>query len=98
MNDYIPLNKLSNIFNNYCIILIFTSELIMDDNTLRQYVDEIFLVYDKDRSNTLEVQELAGFFNDVFAKMGDPRRINQQQAMQALASIDRNQDGRATKM
>lgn len=70
----------------------------MDDNQLRQYVDEIFMIYDRDRSNSLEVHELAGFFNDVFAKMGDPRRINQQQAMAALASIDRNQDGRANKM
>ena len=56
------------------------------------------MIYDRDHSNTLDPNELAGFFNDVFAKMGDPRRINQHQAMQALASIDRNSDGRANKM
>lgn len=70
----------------------------MNDNLLRQYVDEVFNVYDRDRSGTLNAQELSGFFNDVFAKMGDPRRLNQQQAFAALSAIDRNSDGRASKM
>lgn len=29
--------------------------------------------------------------------MGDPRRINQQQAYQSLMVIDKNNDGRASK-
>ena len=68
------------------------------DNVLRQYIDQIFDRYDRDRSGTLESFELANFFNDVFAMMGDPRRINQQQATQALMAIDQNNDGRANKM
>ena len=28
----------------------------MNDNILRQYVDEIFMVYDRDRSGTLEAR------------------------------------------
>lgn len=60
----------------------------ISDSTLRNYIDQIFNKYDSDRSNTLEVPELANFFNDVFALMGDPRRINQQQAYQALMVID----------
>ena len=63
------------------------------DNVLRQYIDQIFVKYDRDRSMTLEVYELANFFNDVFAMMGDPRRINQGQAYQALMMIDQNNDG-----
>jgi hypothetical protein len=47
----------------------------MDDGMLRLYVDEIFEVYDKDRSNTLDARELAGFFNDMFMRMNDPRRF-----------------------
>lgn len=35
----------------------------IDDNILRMYIDEVFMVYDKDRSNTLDPRELAGFFN-----------------------------------
>lgn len=29
--------------------------------------------------------------------MGDPRRVNQQQAYQSLMAIDQNRDGRASK-
>lgn len=67
------------------------------DNVLRNYIDQIFTKYDRDRSLTLEVNELANFFNDVFMMMGDPRRINQQQAYQSLMMIDKNNDGRASK-
>lgn len=67
------------------------------DNVLRNYIDQIFSKYDRDRSMTLEVNELASFFNDVFMMMGDPRRINQQQAYQSLMAIDKNNDGRASK-
>ena len=70
----------------------------MDDSILKAYVDEIFMVYDKDRSGTLDARELASFFNDIFAMMNDPRRLNQQQAMETLRSIDQNSDGRASKM
>ncbi len=68
------------------------------DQQLRNYIDQIFLRYDRDNSGTLEPNELGGFFNDIFAMMGDPRRVNQLQAMQALQSIDKNCDGRASKM
>lgn len=68
------------------------------DNVLRQYIDQIFMKYDRDRSMSLDVGELAYFFNDIFALMGDPRRVTQQQAYQALMMIDSNNDGRASKM
>jgi hypothetical protein len=35
----------------------------MDDNTLRGYIDQVFMKYDHDRSGTLEAAELANFFN-----------------------------------
>jgi Ca2+-binding EF-hand superfamily protein len=54
------------------------------DNMLRQYIDQIFNKYDRDRSGTIETIELENFFNDVFASVGDSRRINQQQAFQVL--------------
>ena len=62
--------------------------MIVPDQVLKQYIDKIFINYDRDRSNTLEVNELASFFNDVFMMMGDPRRVNQSQAYQALMMID----------
>lgn len=69
----------------------------ISDSALKQYIDQIFQKYDRDRSGTLDAQELALFFNDIFAMMGDPRRINQAQAYQALVTIDQNNDGKASK-
>jgi Ca2+-binding EF-hand superfamily protein len=70
----------------------------MDDNLLRGYVDQVFMKFDSNRSGTLEAHELAGFFNEVFAMMGDPRRLDQMSAMNALRAIDQNCDGRASKI
>ena len=61
-------------------------------------MDEIFVVYDKDRSQSLDLNEITLFLNDIFSKMNDPRRFNQQQALQTLKSIDVNNDGKASKM
>ena len=71
---------------------------MIDDNTLRGYIDTVFARYDRDRSGTLDPQELAGFFNDLFQMTGNPTRINQMQAMQAIRMIDSNSDGRANKI
>jgi len=70
----------------------------ISDQQLRLYIDEVFLVFDRDRSGTLDSIELGNFFNQVFARLGWPMHINQQQAFQAMQAIDRNGDGRANKM
>jgi Ca2+-binding EF-hand superfamily protein len=70
----------------------------IQDNVLQNYIDTIFNKFDRDRSGTLDPNELASFFNDVFAMMGNPTRINDQQARQALMSIDKDFDGKASKM
>lgn len=55
------------------------------------------MTYDKDRSNSLEPNELANFFNDVFEKMHNPDRFTISQAMSAMRMVDANFDGRASK-
>ena len=70
----------------------------VSDSQLQSYIDQIFSKYDRDNSGTLDAHELSQFFNDIFVMMGDPRRINQNQAMQALTAIDKNNDGKASKM
>ena len=37
------------------------------------------------------------FFNDLFVLMGNPRRVNQYEAQQAIVEIDKNSDGQADK-
>lgn len=68
------------------------------DHVLQNYIDQIFNKFDRDRSGTLDASELANFFNDVFQLMGDPTRINEFQARQAMQAIDQNSDGKASKM
>ncbi len=71
---------------------------MVDDNTLRMYIDQVFAEFDRDRSGTLELQELAAFFSKVFAMMGYNRQITYQEAIFTMQSIDRTGDGRANKM
>ena len=70
----------------------------VDDNTLRMYIDQVFAEFDRDRSGTLELQELAAFFSKVFGMMGCPRQVSYQEAIATMQSIDRSGDGRANKM
>jgi Ca2+-binding EF-hand superfamily protein len=65
---------------------------------LQQFIDGTFVKYDKDRSGTLDSNELASFFNDVFAAMGAPTRVTPAEASQAMAAIDKDRDGKAGKL
>jgi hypothetical protein len=47
---------------------------------------------------SLDINELANFYNDLFARMNDPRRLTQQQAYDVFRSIDTNFDGRIDKL
>ena len=69
----------------------------MNDDLLRQYVDGIFERYDLDRSNTLTVDELVVFFNDLLDSRGANQRMTLQQVQQSLRAMDANNDGQITK-
>ena len=69
----------------------------MNDATLISYIDEVFNIYDFNRSGTLEVQEMHLFFNDLFQRIGDPRRYNSQEIYQIFAEADLNRDGRVDR-
>ena len=49
----------------------------ISDDQLRGYIDSVFRDFDRDNSGSLDVNELANFFNAVFMKMGDPTRVSQ---------------------
>ena len=66
----------------------------MNDQVLMKYISEVFGYYDVDRSGFLTVNQLANFYNDLFARVGDPRRLTQQQAYDAFRAIDANVDGK----
>lgn len=54
----------------------------------------MFAYYDRDRTGFLDLNELANFYNDLFTRMNDPRRLTQQQAYDTFRAIDSNFDGR----
>ncbi len=64
----------------------------MDDFTLRSYIDELFYVYDSNRTGRLEPAELSYFFNDLFQRIGDPRRLSYPELMRVFQEADTNQD------
>ena len=70
---------------------------MITEQELQQFIEQVFNRYDRDRTGTLDSNELAAFFNDVFAQMGQSTRLNNQQALDALRVIDTNSDGRASK-
>lgn len=68
------------------------------DNKLVNYVDQVFMRYDTDRSGFLSLNEIAGFFNECLANSGSSRRVTQSEAIQYMQNIDKNMDGRVTKL
>jgi Ca2+-binding EF-hand superfamily protein len=70
----------------------------LSDQQLIQYIDQVFQRYDRDCSGGLDAAELANFFADLYRMMGFNVQISYQQASQALAQIDKNFDGRASKI
>lgn len=69
----------------------------MDDDILRMYIDEVFQVYDYDRSGTLEFKEVHNFFNQLYASLNEPRRFNEAEMRQLFTTIDIQNDGKITK-
>ena len=70
---------------------------MIGDSELRQFIQQVFQKYDRDRSGSLDPNELTSFFNDVFSQMGNPTRFNMQQAQAAMTAIDKNNDGKASQ-
>lgn len=56
----------------------------MNDQDIRGLVASLFLKYDWDRSNTLEPNEITGFFNDIFKLMGDPNPVAYEEINSAM--------------
>ena len=67
------------------------------EQQLQQFVGAVFDKFDNDKSGQLDTKELANFFNEMYMSMKLPNRLNQQEAMQAMKAIDKNNDGKANK-
>lgn len=44
--------------------------LEMTDNDLKQYIDQVFVKYDRERDGTLKTLEIADYLNELFRVLG----------------------------
>ena len=61
----------------------------LDDGVLRMFIDEVFDMYDSDRSGTLDVKELHTFFNQLYIQLNEPRRFTAVEMGQFMKTFDR---------
>ena len=65
------------------------------ESIIKKAVDDIFLIYDYDQSNYLELEEAKTFFGDFFERMGEKIPHNAFEII--LYSIDKNGGGKLSK-
>ncbi len=70
---------------------------MIPDTVLRKAIDVIYMKYDRDRSNTLDQNELVGCFNELLGMVGVPQMANSFIMKQVLKKMDRDRDGRISK-
>lgn len=61
------------------------------------YVNRTFAMYDRDHSNTLDMNEFIAYMNDWYHNMGYNAYISPQEAQNLMMQIDKNYDGHITR-
>lgn len=69
----------------------------INDMQLRQYIDQVFMRYDFNRTGTLNLQELHMFLNELFGMCGIPHNVSYGECYNALMAMDANRDGQVNK-
>lgn len=67
------------------------------DTVLRKAIDIIYMNYDRDRSNTLDKNELVGCFNQLLKMTGSNSMVNGFIVGQILKRMDKDGDGKISK-
>ena len=67
------------------------------DEDLRKAVNAVFDAYDKDKSGTLEANEITLLINDALKHMGQNRSVTQKEVEQFIQAVDKNSDGKVAK-
>ena len=67
------------------------------EQQLKQAVDAVFQVYDKDNSGTLDKAEVGNLINDALKHMGQNRTVSPAEVEQFVNAVDVNKDGKIEK-
>lgn len=68
------------------------------DDDLRNAVNAVFQSYDKDRSGTLEINEVKILINDALKHMGQKKQVTESEVEQFVKCVDKNSDGKVSKV
>lgn len=69
----------------------------LQDQMIMNYIETVFNKYDTDRTGTLDVREMTLFFNELFRSLNINTVVTEEQALEAIKSIDDNSDGQVNK-
>jgi Ca2+-binding EF-hand superfamily protein len=67
------------------------------DAVVKKAIDFIYMKYDRDRSNTLDTNELVGCFNELLGMVGIPTMANSFVMKMILKKMDKDGDGKISK-
>lgn len=67
------------------------------DDDLRNAVNAVFDAYDKDKSGTLEANEITLLINDALKHMNQNRQVTPEEVNQFISAVDKNNDGKVAK-
>ena len=67
------------------------------DKQLREAIDSVFQIYDKDRSNSLEFYEVKDIITDTFRSSNNNRHITDEDVKRFVGEVDQNSDGKITR-
>ena len=71
--------------------------IVMTDQQIKQYVDNVFDKYDKDKSYTLDIKELSEFLNDLVLARGGITLVSLEQAKNSMRVLNAKGDDAMTK-
>lgn len=66
--------------------MMFQSPAIKDE-ILKSYIEQIFTRYDSNTTGTLNPNETASFFNDLFRSLNIPLALTAQQSLEAIKAV-----------
>ena len=67
------------------------------DQEIRDIIDTVFAVFDKDGSNSLDQGEVHSFITAAMKQMGEDKEVTQAELQEFMKEVDQSGDGKIQK-
>ena len=67
------------------------------DQEIRDIIDTVFAVFDKDGSNSLDQGEVYNFITAALKQMGEDKELTQAEVQEFMKEVDQSGDGKIQK-